>query len=67
MCILKYFYYYFMIRNDELLFKKDINYEWKNLDKKTGICKECSKYSDNLTEKKELCYRFFENWFYENK
>jgi hypothetical protein len=56
-----------MIRNDELLFKKDINYEWKNLDKKTGICKECSKYSDNLTEKKELCYRFFENWFYENK
>ena len=48
-------------------FKKDINYEWKNLDKKTGICKECSKYSDNLTEKKELCYRCFENWFYENK
>ena len=67
MCILKYFYYYFMIRNNELLFKKDINYEWKNLDKKTGICKECSKYSDNLTEKKELCYRCFENWFYENK
>ena len=67
MCILKYFYYYFMIRNNELLVKRDINYEWKNLDKKCGMCKECSKYSDNLTEKNELCYRCFENWFYENK
>jgi hypothetical protein len=56
-----------MIRNNELLVKRDINYEWKNLDKKCGMCKECSKYSDNLTEKNELCYRCFENWFYENK
>jgi hypothetical protein len=67
MCILKYFYYYFLIKNREILVRRDINYEWKNLDKKSGMCKKCCKYSDNLTENNELCYRCFENWFYENK
>ena len=41
--------------------------EWKILDKKTGSCKECYKFSNSITDKDELCYRCFENWFYENK
>ena len=67
MCILKYFYYYFWIRNADLLIKKEVNIEWNILDKKNGMCKICNKYFDNITDKYELCYRCFENWFYENK
>ena len=67
MCIIKYFYYYFWIRNSELLVKKEVDMEGKILDKKTGSCKECYKFSNSITDKDELCYRCFENWFYENK
>ena len=62
MCIpiLKYFFYYFLV-------KKDIDTEWNKLEKKSDICKECYKYSNTITYKDELCYRCFENWFYDDK
>ncbi len=68
MCLIKYFYYYFYSREVDYFIKKDINDEWNKLNKKSGICDECYKYSHTLANynKSYLCYRCFENNFYEN-
>jgi len=67
MCLLKYFYYYSWIKNDNNIYKKELDSEWNNENKKSGICVTCCKYSNRITKENELCYRCFENWFYENK
>ena len=67
MCILKYFYYYFWVRSSDLMMKKEVDIEWQIFEKKNGICKICNKHFDRIISKNDLCYRCFENWFYENK
>jgi hypothetical protein len=41
--------------------------EWNDANKISGTCITCCKYSNRITKENELCYRCFENWFYENK
>jgi len=68
MCLLKYFYYYSWTRNNNSnLFKKELDDEWNDANKISGTCITCCKYSNRITKENELCYRCFENWFYENK
>ena len=68
MCLLKYFYYYSWTRNNnDNFFKKELNNDWNDEKKMSGTCITCCKYSNSITIKNELCYRCFENWFYENK
>jgi len=62
MCILRCIYYYFLSRSstyDDLKNKDDIIFKCKK--KEEGFCKECYKYSNEITIESKLCYRCYYN------
>jgi hypothetical protein len=59
MCLIRWFYNYSNIR-------KNIYDEWEKFIKNAGMCNECSKFSGQITSNNKLCYRCFENDFYDN-
>jgi hypothetical protein len=65
MCLLKFFYYYNWIKNIPNPIKKDINITWKYFEKEAGICSVCCKYTNELELKDKICYRCFEDKFYD--
>ena len=46
---------------------KNVDDEWKKLERIEGICEECNKYSYEITKDKKICYRCFDYYFYENE
>ena len=61
MCLLKFLYYYTWRRQIPNTFKFEITTHWNNLDKMSGICCICNKYSASLIVSNKICYRCFED------
>lgn len=58
MCFLRKLYYSYWLN-----YYNKVEVEWNKLDKTSGICSHCNKYSQTLTINDNSCYKCFEYYF----